>query len=41
DSMGHLRFLAFFILTGLIASGAHIFMSPDSSIPTVGASGAI
>ena len=41
DSMGHLRFLAFFVLTGLIASGAHIFMSPDSSIPTVGASGAI
>ncbi|MEE3185027.1 MAG: rhomboid family intramembrane serine protease, partial [Gemmatimonadota bacterium] len=41
DSMGHVRFLAFFVLTGLIASGAHIFMSPDSSIPTVGASGAI
>ena len=41
DSMGHLRFLAFFVLTGLIASGAHIFMSPDSSIPAVGASGAI
>ena len=41
DSMGHLRFLAFFILTGLIAGGAHIFMSPDSSIPAVGASGAI
>ena len=41
DSMGHLRFLAFFVLTGLLASGAHIFMSPDSSIPAVGASGAI
>ena len=33
--------MAFFILTGLIADGAHIFLSPDSSIPTVGASGAI
>ena len=41
DSMGHLRFLAFFVLTGLIAVGAHTFMSPDSSIPMVGASGAI
>jgi len=41
DAMGHLRFMAFFILTGLIADGAHIFLSPDSSIPTVGASGAI
>ena len=41
DSMGHLRFLAFFILTGLIAVGAHVFLSPDSSIPMVGASGAI
>ena len=41
DSMGHLRFLAFFILTGLIAVGAHVFLSPDSSIPVVGASGAI
>ena len=41
DAMGHIRFMAFFILTGLIADGAHIFLSPDSSIPTVGASGAI
>ena len=41
DSMGHLRFLAFFVLTGLIAALAHTFMSPDSSIPMVGASGAI
>ena len=41
DAMGHMRFMVFFILTGLIADGAHIFLSPDSSIPTVGASGAI
>ena len=41
DAMGHMRLMAFFILTGLIADGAHIFLSPDSSIPTVGASGAI
>lgn len=41
DSMGHLRFLAFYLLGGLIAAAAHIFMNPDSVIPTVGASGAI
>ena len=41
DAMGHMRFMAFFILTGLIAVGAHVFLSPDSSIPMVGASGAI
>ena len=41
DAMGHMRFMAFFILTGLIAVGAHVFLSPDSSIPVVGASGAI
>ena len=41
DSMGHLRFLAFYLLTGLIAAGAHVLSSPGSAVPTVGASGAI
>jgi membrane associated rhomboid family serine protease len=41
DSMGHLRFLAFYLLTGLIAAGAHVISSPGSPVPTVGASGAI
>jgi membrane associated rhomboid family serine protease len=41
DSMGHLRFLVFYLLTGLVASGAHVASNPDSLIPTVGASGAI
>ena len=41
DSMGHLRFLAFYLLAGLAAGGAHIAAGPDSAIPTVGASGAI
>ena len=41
DSMGRLRFLVFYLLTGLAASGAHIFSAPDSTLPTVGASGAI
>ena len=41
DSMGHLRFPIFYILTGLLASLAHIVADPASVIPTVGASGAI
>jgi len=41
DSMGPGRFLAFYLLCGLIAAGTHVMMLPDSPIPTVGASGAI
>jgi membrane associated rhomboid family serine protease len=41
DSMGHLRFAVFYLLTGALASAAHILSGPGSAIPTVGASGAI
>ena len=41
DSMGHLRFLVFYLLGGLVASAAHILSQPGSLVPTVGASGAI
>jgi len=41
DSMGRMRFLAFYIITGLAAAAAHIAVTPASPIPTVGASGAI
>ena len=41
DSMGHLRFLVFFLLCGLVGSGAHVYMDPSSPVPVVGASGAI
>jgi membrane associated rhomboid family serine protease len=41
DSMGHLRFAVFYVVTGLIAAGCHILSSLDSPVPTVGASGAI
>jgi membrane associated rhomboid family serine protease len=41
DSMGHGRFLLFYLITGLAAAGAHIFSEPASMIPIVGASGAI
>jgi len=41
DSMGHWRFLAFYLICGLAAAGAHVLLSPASPVPTVGASGAI
>jgi membrane associated rhomboid family serine protease len=41
DSMGRLRFLAFYLITGLAAAAAHIASAPGSQIPMVGASGAI
>jgi membrane associated rhomboid family serine protease len=41
DSMGPWRFLAFYLLCGLAAAGAHVLVDPASPIPTVGASGAV
>lgn len=41
DAMGHGRYLAFYLLGGVIASLAHILTNPNSQVPTVGASGAI
>jgi membrane associated rhomboid family serine protease len=41
DSMGHTRFLVFYLVTGLVAAGAHMVSAPGSQIPMVGASGAI
>jgi membrane associated rhomboid family serine protease len=41
DRMGRFRFLAFYLLCGLAAGGVHWVSDPQSTIPTVGASGAI
>ena len=41
DSMGRTRFLLFYLLTGVAATGAHIAAEPGSMLPLVGASGAI
>jgi membrane associated rhomboid family serine protease len=41
DSMGHVRFLVFYLLCGVAAALVHIYMGPGSQLPTVGASGAI
>jgi len=41
DSMGRLRFLAFYVVCGLAGAAAHVAVDPASPIPVVGASGAI
>lgn len=41
DSMGHVRFVVFYLLSGLAAAAAQILADPGSSVPMVGASGAI
>jgi len=41
DSMGHWRFLLFFLLCGVMAAFGHALAYPDSVQPLIGASGAI
>ena len=41
DAFGRGRYLLFYLLTGMAAHAAHIILNPASTIPTVGASGAI
>jgi len=41
DSMGRLRFVAFYLLSGVAAAAAQVAADPASGIPMVGASGAI
>jgi membrane associated rhomboid family serine protease len=41
DSMGHVRFVVFYILCGMAAVFAQALPDPGSTIPMVGASGAI
>jgi membrane associated rhomboid family serine protease len=41
DSVGHFKFLIFYLLCGVVAAAAQIFLSPDSTVPMIGASGAI
>ncbi len=44
EDMGHMRYVAFYLLCGLLASLAHVFVSAwgeSAEIPSLGASGAI
>ena len=38
---GHLKYVIFYLICGVIASLAHVLSQPDSIIPSLGASGAI
>jgi membrane associated rhomboid family serine protease len=41
DRFGHFVFFLFYLIAGVAASMAHIMLEPDSTVPMVGASGAI
>src|SRR4029079_17385629 len=41
DAMGHIKYLAFYLICGIAAGLAHAFMLPTSKLPLVGASGAV
>ncbi len=41
DHLGAARYLAFYLIAGIVATGAHILVQPGSTIPMVGASGAV
>ncbi len=41
DSMGHVKFVLFYLLGGLVALAAQFLIDLDAAIPTIGASGAV
>jgi membrane associated rhomboid family serine protease len=41
DRLGHVRFLIFYLVCGVAASLVHVLANPASTVPTIGASGAI
>jgi len=41
DSMGHVKFALFYVICGVTAALAQMVVNPDSTIPMVGASGAV
>ncbi|SRR5579884_347597 len=41
DRFGHLGYLAFYLICGAVATLAQVAIAPDSTLPSIGASGAI
>lgn len=41
DAMGHIRYLAFYLLCAAAGAFMHGFVAPDSEMPLIGASGAV
>jgi len=40
-AMGHLRFLAFYLIAGVFSGLFYVYMNPVSNMPAIGASGAV
>jgi len=41
DTLGHARFLVFYLVSGMAAAAAQVALSAGSSVPMIGASGAV
>lgn len=41
DVLGHVGFLIFYLVSGVLAGVFHVLLGPDAQVPTLGASGAI
>ncbi|MCG6894734.1 MAG: rhomboid family intramembrane serine protease [Desulfobacteraceae bacterium] len=41
DRLGHLRYLLFYLLCGILSGVSHLMLNLNSNVPTIGASGAI
>ena len=41
DYLGHFKYLVFYVVSGLIAMATQVAIHPHSTVPTIGASGAI
>ena len=41
DAMGHFKFIVFYLLCGIAGGLAHAWMLPSSTLPLIGASGAV
>jgi membrane associated rhomboid family serine protease len=41
DRLGAVRYLAFYLGGGIIATAAHVMLQPSSAVPVIGASGAV
>lgn len=41
DRLGHFRFLLFYLICGIVAAYSHAITAPSSTVPMIGASGAV
>ncbi|MDX1449793.1 MAG: rhomboid family intramembrane serine protease [Acidimicrobiia bacterium] len=41
DHLGHVRFLLFYVASGIVATATFVALNPSSTVPLIGASGAI